>query len=58
MCSELVSDNGEFREVGFFNEHRDFGNWFRTSIAEILFVPSVRYKYASSLRVESAHTLG
>ena len=35
QCSDLVSDNGEWREVGFFNENRGLGNWFRTSIKEI-----------------------
>jgi len=35
MCSELANENGEWREVGFFNENRGFGNWFRTSIAEV-----------------------
>lgn len=35
QCSELVSDNGEWREVGFFNENRGFGSWFRSSMAEV-----------------------
>lgn len=35
QCSDLVSDNGEWREVGFFNENRGLGNWFKTSIKEI-----------------------
>jgi hypothetical protein len=35
QCSDLVSDNGEWREVGFFNENRGLGGWFKTSIKEI-----------------------
>jgi hypothetical protein len=35
LCSELVSDNGEWREVGFFNENRGLGGWFRSSMAEV-----------------------
>lgn len=35
MCSELMSGNGEWREVAFFNENRGLGGWFRTSMTEI-----------------------
>src|SRR5689334_1478120 len=35
QCSDLVSDNGEWREVGFFNENRGLGGWFKTSMKEI-----------------------
>src|SRR6185295_11306221 len=28
-CSELISDNGEWREVAFFNEDRRLGDWAR-----------------------------
>jgi hypothetical protein len=35
QCSDLVSDSGEWREVGFFNENRGLGGWFKTSIKEI-----------------------
>jgi hypothetical protein len=53
MCSELVSDNGEWREVGFFNENRGFGNWFRTSIAEIRSQLDV-YKFEGSCERETS----
>jgi len=53
MCSELVSDNGEWREVGFFNENRGFGNWFRTSIAEIRSQLDV-YKFEGSCDRETS----
>jgi hypothetical protein len=53
MCSELVSDNGEWREVGFFNENRGFGNWFRTSIAEIRSQLDV-YKFQGSCESETS----
>lgn len=35
MCSELMSGNGEWREVAFFNENRGLGGWFRASMTEI-----------------------
>jgi hypothetical protein len=35
QCSDLVSDDGEWREVAFFNENRGLGGWFRTSLKEI-----------------------
>lgn len=31
-CSELISDNGEWREVAFFNEDRRLGDWFHQSL--------------------------
>jgi hypothetical protein len=34
-CSDLVSHDGEWREVGFFNENRGLGNWFRNSLDEV-----------------------
>jgi hypothetical protein len=53
MCAELVSDNGEWREVGFFNENRGFGNWFRTSITEIRSQLDV-YKFEGSCERETS----
>jgi hypothetical protein len=41
QCSDLVSATGEWREVAFFNEYRDFGNWYRTSLEEVKRDPSV-----------------
>jgi hypothetical protein len=41
QCSDLVSDTGEWREVAFFNEHRDFGDWYRTSLDEVKKDPSL-----------------
>jgi hypothetical protein len=35
QCSDLVSQTGEWREVAFFNEYRDFGNWYRTTLEEV-----------------------
>jgi hypothetical protein len=35
LCTELLSDNGKWREVGFFNENRGLGSWFRSSMAEV-----------------------
>ena len=34
-CSDLVGDTGEWREVAFFNEYRDFGGWYRTSLDDV-----------------------
>src|SRR5262245_58528326 len=34
-CSELVTENGEWREVAFFNENRTLGGWYRTSLREV-----------------------
>src|SRR5579872_3503757 len=34
-CSDLVSGDGRWREVAFFNEYRPFGDWHRTSLAEV-----------------------
>ncbi len=33
--SDLVGDTGEWREVAFFNEYRDFGGWYRTSLDDV-----------------------
>lgn len=52
-CSELVSDSGEWREVGFFNENRGLGSWFRTSIAEIRSQLDV-YKFEGSCERETS----
>lgn len=52
-CSELVSDNGEWREVGFFNENRGLGGWFRTSIAEIRSHLDL-YKFAGTCEKETS----
>lgn len=35
QCSDLVSDSGEWREVGFFNENRVLGDWFRNNLDEL-----------------------
>jgi hypothetical protein len=35
QCSDLVTDQGEWREVAFFNENRKLGDWYRTSIDEV-----------------------
>jgi hypothetical protein len=35
QCSELVTDNGEWREVAFFNENRKLGDWYRTNLDEV-----------------------
>jgi hypothetical protein len=35
QCSNLVSDTGEWREVAFFNEYREFGDWHRTSLDKV-----------------------
>jgi hypothetical protein len=34
-CSDLVTDNGEWRDVAFFNENRSYGDWYRTNIDEV-----------------------
>jgi len=34
-CSELISDNGEWREVAFFNEDRRLGDWFHETLEEV-----------------------
>src|SRR5262249_40223485 len=34
-CSELISDNGEWREVAFFNEDRRLGDWFHQSLEAV-----------------------
>jgi hypothetical protein len=31
-CAELISDNGEWREVAFFNEDRRLGDWLHQSL--------------------------
>jgi hypothetical protein len=35
QCTELLSGKGEWRPVAFFNENRDLGGWYRSSIAEV-----------------------
>jgi hypothetical protein len=35
LCSELAGGTGEWREVAFFNEYRQFGDWYRTSLEEV-----------------------
>jgi hypothetical protein len=34
-CFDLVADAGEWREVAFLNEHREFGDWYRDSFDEV-----------------------
>src|SRR5215813_14646587 len=31
-CSDLVMEKGEWRAVGFFNENRKIGDWYRKSL--------------------------
>jgi hypothetical protein len=35
QCSELINGEGEWRTVAFFNERRDLGDWYRTSLEEV-----------------------
>jgi hypothetical protein len=35
QCSELVSDNGEWRTVAFFNEDPSLGAWYHRSLEEV-----------------------
>jgi hypothetical protein len=35
QCSELINGEGEWRSVAFFNERRDLGDWYRTSLEEV-----------------------
>src|SRR5438552_51106 len=35
QCSELVNDPGEWRTVAFFNEKRELGDWYRSSLEEV-----------------------
>jgi hypothetical protein len=35
QCSELVSDNGEWRTVAFFNEDPRLGAWYHRSLEEV-----------------------
>jgi len=35
QCSELVSDNGEWRPVAFFNEDRRLGDWYHSNLEEV-----------------------
>jgi len=34
-CSDLVSDDGEWRPVAFFNEDRKLGAWYHSSLEEV-----------------------
>ncbi len=34
-CSELISGTGEWRNVAFFNEDRNLGNWYHSSLEEV-----------------------
>jgi hypothetical protein len=34
-CSELISDNGEWRPVAFFNEDRRLGDWYHENLDEV-----------------------
>jgi hypothetical protein len=31
-CSDLIMEKGEWRAVGFFNENRELGDWYRKSL--------------------------
>ncbi len=35
QCSELVNDEGDWRTVAFFNEKRELGDWYRSSLEEV-----------------------
>ena len=35
QCSELISGNGEWRPVAFFNEDRKLGDWYHGSLEEV-----------------------
>jgi len=35
QCSELMSDNGEWRPVAFFNEDRRLGDWYHSNLDEV-----------------------
>jgi hypothetical protein len=35
QCSELINDEGEWRTVAFFNEKRELGDWYRSSLDEV-----------------------
>lgn len=35
QCSELISDNGEWRPVAFFNEDRRLGDWHHDNLEEV-----------------------
>jgi hypothetical protein len=35
QCSELISDNGEWRPVAFFNEDRRLGDWYHSSLDDV-----------------------
>ena len=35
QCSELISDNGEWRPVAFFNEDRRLGDWYHDNLEEV-----------------------
>src|SRR5437762_10510295 len=35
QCSELVNEKGEWRTVAFFNEKRELGDWYRSSLEEV-----------------------
>jgi len=35
QCSELINDPGDWRTVAFFNEKRELGDWYRSSLEEV-----------------------
>jgi hypothetical protein len=35
QCSALISDNGEWRPVAFFNEDRRLGDWYHSNLDEV-----------------------
>src|SRR5438093_10862137 len=35
QCYELANDKGEWRTVAFFNEKRELGDWYRSSLEEV-----------------------
>jgi len=34
-CAELINERGEWRTVAFFNEKRELGDWYRSTLEEV-----------------------
>ena len=50
-CSDLISGTGEWLDVAFFNEHRRFAAWYRTSLEEVRSDPT-RYIFKGTCAEE------